>query len=64
MSVQPQHARGMRDVLPDEQAYWTHIITAATRRAEHFGFQQIQTPLVELKSLYVRGVGDTSDIVE
>ena len=57
-------ARGMRDVLPDEQAYWTHCINAAVRRAENFGFQQIQTPLVEQRSLFVRGVGDTSDIVE
>ena len=59
-----QHARGMRDILPDDQAYWNHILNAAIRRAENFGFQQIQTPLVESKSLFVRGIGDTSDIVE
>ncbi len=54
----------MRDVLPDEQAAWTFILSAAIRRAENFGFQQLQTPLVEAKSLFVRGVGETSDIVE
>ena len=59
-----QHARGMRDILPDDQAYWNHILNAAIRRAENFGFQQIQTPIVESKSLFVRGIGDTSDIVE
>jgi len=59
-----QSARGMRDILPDEQAYWTFVTKAATRRAEHFGFQQMQTPMVESKSLFVRGVGETSDIVE
>lgn len=54
----------MRDVLPDEQTFWSFVLTAATRRAEHFGFQQLQTPLIEAKELFVRGVGETSDIVE
>jgi len=62
--AQFQHARGTRDILPEEQAYWTHIVAAATRRAENFGFRQIQTPLIEPKALFVRGVGETSDIVE
>lgn len=62
--AQVQRARGMRDVLPDEQAYWTFILAAATKRARHFGFQEIQTPVIESQELYLRGAGENSDLVE
>ena len=64
MSANVQRARGMRDILPDEQAYWAFVVSAAVKRTQHFGFNQIQIPLVELASLFVRGVGESTDIVE
>lgn len=62
--AQVQSARGMRDILPDEQAYWTFFLQAAIRRAQHFGFSEIQLPIIESASLFIRGVGETTDIVE
>lgn len=56
-------ARGMRDVLPEEQKYWAHLRTAAQTRLQSFGFQQIDTPIIESKNLYLRGAGKDSDIV-
>ncbi|MBI2590092.1 histidine--tRNA ligase [Candidatus Berkelbacteria bacterium] len=59
-----QIARGMRDVLPTEQKYWTKIQTIATNRLRSFGFQRIDTPIIEAKDLFVRGVGTSSDLIE
>lgn len=57
-------ARGMRDVLPEEQKYWTHLRTVAQTRLQSFGFQPIDTPIIETKDLYLRGVGKDSDIIQ
>lgn len=57
-------ARGMRDVLPDEQKYWSLIRRAAAARLQSFGFQRIDTPIIESKELFLRGAGQTSDMVE
>lgn len=57
-------ARGMRDVLPEEQKYWTYLRTVTQKRLQSFGFQPIDTPVVEPKELYLRGAGKDSDIVQ
>lgn len=57
-------ARGMRDVLPDEQKYWSKIYDAAKVRLQSFGFQRIDTPIIEPRELYLRGTGQTTDIVQ
>lgn len=54
----------MRDVLPNEQKYWTRIQDVAKARLQSFSFQRIDTPIVEAKELYLRGAGPTSDMVE
>ncbi|MBI4185583.1 histidine--tRNA ligase [Candidatus Berkelbacteria bacterium] len=63
MASQIMVVRGMRDVLPDEQKYWTKIQEAAKRRFQSFGFQRIDTPVIESQALYLRGTGQTTDIV-
>ncbi len=57
-------ARGMRDVLPNEQRYWSKIADAATVRLQSFGFQRLDTPVIEPRELYLRGTGQTTDIVQ
>ncbi len=57
-------ARGMRDVLPEEQAYWSRLRSVAQTRLQSFGFQPIDTPVVESKELYLRGTGQDTDIVQ
>jgi histidyl-tRNA synthetase len=51
----------MQDVLPDERLYWDVVIAAAADLARHYGFQQIETPIIEYSDLFVRGVGTGSD---
>src|SRR5262245_36896992 len=59
-----QSVRGMRDLLPGDQHYWRRVSLAADDVATSYGFERIETPLVEETSLFMRGVGRSTDIVE
>ena len=59
-----QAPRGTTDLLPDDQPYWRFVEGVATRAAETFGYDRIDTPTFEDAGLFVRGVGETTDIVE
>lgn len=61
MSRQIQRLTGMHDVLPDERRYWDAIIRVAEDVARLYGFQRIDTPILEATELFVRGVGEGSD---
>lgn len=56
--------RGMRDLLPADQPYWNRVRSACSQIADAYGFEQIETPIVEETALFVRGVGKQTDIVE
>lgn len=64
MSKKIAIVRGMKDVLPKEQTYWSFIEKVAAQRLRSFGFRKIDTPIIESKELYLRSVGEASDIVE
>lgn len=59
-----QTPRGMRDILPSEQIYWTHIERVLCKAVQEFGFQRIIIPTVEFTPLFTRSVGEGTDIVE
>lgn len=61
MSTPIQRVTGMHDVLPDDRRYWDAIIAAAEELARRYGFQRIDTPILEATELFVRGVGEGSD---
>ena len=56
--------RGTHDILPEEWPYWRHIMYCIHETAALFGFEQIDTPIFEATGLYIRGVGEGTDIVE
>lgn len=56
--------RGMRDLLPQDLPYLRMIEATVARVASAYGFQEIETPLVEETALFARGVGKATDIVE
>ena len=56
--------KGMNDVLPAEVSGWQRIEAAFRRTAALYGFREVRTPLVEPTRLFVRAVGETTDIVE
>lgn len=55
---------GMRDILPQDQKYWLAVRKAAENIANDYGYNQIDTPIVEATELFVRGVGRQTDIVD
>jgi histidyl-tRNA synthetase len=56
--------RGTLDVLPEDQPYWRYVVHRAHDIARLYGFQQIATPIFETSELFVRGVGEGTDIVD
>ena len=59
-----QAPRGTADHLPEEQKYWRYIESKATDVAARFGFGRIDTPTFEDSNLFIRSVGEGTDIVE
>jgi histidyl-tRNA synthetase len=59
-----QAVRGMNDVLPDEAALWEIFEDAAREAFAQYGYRNLRVPIVETTPLFVRGIGDATDIVE
>ena len=59
-----QAPRGTADHLPEEQKYWRYIESKAMDVAARFGFGRIDTPAFENSNLFIRSVGEGTDIVE
>lgn len=59
-----QTLRGMRDILPEDQPYWERVRRTLSGVSQEFGFQRIDTPVVEYAHLFVRSVGTGTDIVD
>ena len=56
--------KGMNDILPDEIGRW-HALEAVLRRTfELAGYREIRTPVVEPTELFVRSIGEATEIVE
>ena len=60
---QLQTVRGTRDLFQDANQRHRFIETTASRVVELYGFEEIQTPILEPAGLFMRSLGDTSDIV-
>lgn len=56
--------RGTADILPEEQGHWRYVEASARTMAQRFGYNRLDTPVFEQSSLFVRGVGQGTDIVE
>jgi histidyl-tRNA synthetase len=56
--------RGTNDIYPPESGAWNELEAAAREIAGRFGYGEIRTPMFEATELFVRGVGETTDIVE
>ena len=56
--------KGTKDILPSEIASWEKIEKTAKALCRQYGFKQIRTPEFEYTDLFVRGVGEGTDIVK
>lgn len=59
-----QAPRGTQDILPAERPYWRFVTGQMHAVATLFGLQQIDTPIFEETGLFVRSVGEGTDIVD
>lgn len=56
--------RGFNDILPEEAEIWRYLEEEAYRIFSSYGFEEIKIPIVEKTELFLRSIGDTTDIVE
>ena len=54
----------MNDVLPVDIGRWHRVESAFRRAMESLGYREIRTPYVEPTSLFVRTIGEATDVVE
>ncbi len=64
MALLTQAIRGTGDVLPSDSHKWQHIEKTLLETARLYGFSEIRTPVFEHTELFVRSVGDTTDVVQ
>ncbi len=59
-----QKIKGTMDILPEQTPLWRYIEGVMREEAEKYGYGEIRTPTFENTELFVRGVGDTTDVVQ
>ncbi|MBO5287284.1 MAG: histidine--tRNA ligase [Clostridia bacterium] len=64
MAVKIQKPRGTMDIFPKEALLWQKIENKAREVAKRFGFGEIRTPTFEELTLFKRGVGEVTDVVQ
>lgn len=56
--------KGLQDILPPEISVWQHIETVARDIFRAYGYREIRLPIIESTDIFIRSIGETSDIVE
>jgi histidyl-tRNA synthetase len=56
--------KGMNDILPPDSARWEWLEAKMRSVLQRYGYQNVRTPIVEPTALFVRGIGEVTDIVE
>jgi histidyl-tRNA synthetase len=56
--------KGFKDILPGESEKWLFMEETARRIFQTFGFSEIRTPVLEKTDLFIRSIGNYTDIVE
>ncbi len=64
MSDSIQAIRGMNDMLPDESPVWERFEAIVQDWLRRYGYRQIRMPILERTELFVRSIGEVTDIVE
>lgn len=59
-----QAIRGMGDVLPSQTYLWEYVEDTVRAWLQSYGYLNIRTPILEKTDLFVRSIGETTDIVE
>ncbi len=63
-NIKFQSIKGFYDILPDATPLWQKLEDTARRVLSQYGYCNIRMPIVEPAELFVRSVGESTDIVE
>jgi len=58
-----QSLRGMKDIIGNDSELFTYFIENCAKIASRYGYNYIETPILEETALFQRSVGESSDIV-
>lgn len=64
MSTAVQAVRGMHDILPADVGYWQMLEKTAAAVLHGYGYSEIRFPIVEKTELFMRSIGEVTDVVE
>jgi len=56
--------KGVHDILPPDIHIWQKVEDAAKDIFSVYGFQELRAPIIESTDIFVRSIGETTDIVE
>ena len=56
--------KGMNDILPQDSARWEWLEEKVRNLMARYAYRNIRTPIVESTALFIRGLGQVTDIVE
>lgn len=59
-----QAPKGMNDIIPNVQKYWEKFFKIAKELAVFYGFETIETPVLESADLFKKGLGLNTDVIE
>jgi len=59
-----QALRGMKDILAKDWLYYDYILSNTKKIFEFYGFQRIETPILEKAELFIKGIGRKTDIAD
>ena len=62
MAINIKRPNGTEDVLPKDIHKWHTVEKIARETAESFGFSEIRVPTFENTDLFLRSVGETTDV--
>ncbi|MGQ9471675.1 MAG: histidine--tRNA ligase [Candidatus Aminicenantales bacterium] len=55
--------KGTKDILPEEVRFWQKVEATCRLVFEAYGYREIRTPVIEPTELFIKGTGETTDIV-
>ncbi|MGN0459663.1 MAG: histidine--tRNA ligase [Ruminococcus sp.] len=56
--------KGTEDIMPKDSYRWIFLEDIMRRQANAYGYKEVRTPVFEQTSLFSRGVGETTDVVQ
>lgn len=56
--------KGIQDILPPDIHIWQKVESTALTIFRKYGFQEIRIPIIESTDIFIRSIGETTDIVE